>query len=94
LSEVLVQPILSGRSDLQKSYRDLLLRSSNFRILPITVTIAEAAARLRAVYGLRLPDAFQIAFAIDSGCQAMVSNDHSMRRITELPILVLDDLEL
>jgi predicted nucleic acid-binding protein len=64
LSEVLVRPILVGRNDLQKSYRDLLLGSSNFRTLPITATIAEAAARLRAVYGLRLPDAFQIAFAL------------------------------
>jgi predicted nucleic acid-binding protein len=55
---------------------------------------AEQAARLRAVYGLRLPDALQIAFAVESGCQAIVCNDHSMRRVTELPVLVLDDLEL
>jgi predicted nucleic acid-binding protein len=94
LSEVLVQPILAGRSDLQKSYRDLLLKSSNFRTLPINSSIAEEAARLRAAYGLRLPDAIQVAFAIDSGCQALVCNDHSMRRVTDLPILVLDDLEL
>jgi len=94
LSEVLVQPILARRSDLQNAYRELLLKSSNFQTLPIGATVAENAARLRAVYGLRLPDAIQIAFAIDSGCQAIVCNDHSMRRVTELPVLVLDDLEL
>src|SRR5258705_11008948 len=55
LSEVLVQPIAAGRNDLQQSYRDLLLNSSNFRTLPISATIAENAARLRAAYGLRLP---------------------------------------
>jgi len=94
LSEVLVQPILASRGDLQEAYRDLLLKSSNFQTLPISVSVAEDAARVRAQYGLRLPDALQIAFAISTGCQAVVCNDYSMRRVTELPILVLDDLEL
>lgn len=94
LSEVLVQPIVSGRTDLQKAYRELLLSSSNFHTLPINATVAENAARLRAAYGLRLPDAIQVAFAIDTGCQAIVCNDHSMRRVTELQVLILDDLEL
>jgi predicted nucleic acid-binding protein len=94
LSEVLVRPILERRSDLQDAYRELLLKSSNFQTLPINAMVAENAARLRAVHGLRLPDALQVAFAIESGCQAIVCNDHSMRRVTELPILVLDDLEL
>lgn len=30
LSEVLVQPIVSGRNDLQQKYREFLFRSSNF----------------------------------------------------------------
>ena len=94
LSEVLVQPFVSGRKDLQEAYRELLLKSSNFQTGPISATVAENAARMRASYGLRLPDAIQIAFAVDSGCQAIVCNDHSMRRVTELRVLILDDLEL
>jgi predicted nucleic acid-binding protein len=94
LSEVLVQPIVSGRTDLQQAYRELLLKSSNFHTIPINAAVAENAARTRAAYGLRLPDAIQIAFALDVGCQAIVCNDHSMRRVTELSILILDDLEL
>ena len=94
LSEVLVQPIVSGRKDLQKRYRELLLNSANFHTLPITAAVAENAARIRAAYGLRLPDAIQIAFAIDAGCQAIVCNDHEMRRVTELQVLILDDLEV
>lgn len=94
LSEVLVQPIVSGRNDLQQRYREFLLRSSNFHTVPISAAVADAAARIRATYGLRIPDAIQIAFAVDVGCQAIVCNDHSMRRVTELEILILDDLEL
>jgi len=56
--------------------------------------VAESAARIRALYGLRLPDAIQISFAIDAGCQAIVCNDQSMLRVTELRVLIVDDLEL
>jgi len=91
LSEVLVQPISVGRNDLQQMYRDLLLNSANFHTVPIHANVAENAARVRATYGLRLPDALQIAFALDV---AIVCNDRSMRRVTELNVLVLDDLEL
>jgi predicted nucleic acid-binding protein len=94
LSEVLVRPIASGRNDLQEAYRELLLKSSNFHTLPISATVAENAAVVRATYGLRLPDAIQIAFALDNGCQAIICNDYSMRRVTELAVLILDDLEL
>src|SRR5882724_10441266 len=65
LSEVLVQPIASGRNDLQQAYRELLLKSSNFHTVPISASLAENAARVRAAYQLRLPDAIQIAFALD-----------------------------
>jgi len=94
LTEVLVRPISSGRKDLQQAYRRLLLNSTNFKTVPINSEVAESAARVRATYGLRLPDAIQIAFALDVRCQAIVCNDRSMRRVTELQVLVLDDLEL
>lgn len=93
LSEVLVQPLVSGRNDLRQAYRELLLNSANFHTLPINAAIAESAARMRASYGLRLPDAIQVAVAVESGCDALLCNDHSMRRVTELRVLVLDDLE-
>lgn len=94
LSEVLVRPIASGRKDLQDAYRSLLLDSSNFHTLAINARVAENAAGVRSTYGLRLPDAIQIAFALDNGCQAIICNDHSMRRVTELAVLILDDLDL
>jgi predicted nucleic acid-binding protein len=50
--------------------------------------------RIGAAYGLRLPDAIQIAFALNVGCQAIVTIDEFLRRVTELSVLILDDLEL
>jgi predicted nucleic acid-binding protein len=94
LSEVLVQPIIRQQMLLQREYRDLLLRSRNFSTLAISASIAELGAELRAQYRLRTPDALQIATALETGCEAFLSNDAGLRRVTELRVLILDDLEL
>ncbi|MGA9997143.1 MAG: type II toxin-antitoxin system VapC family toxin [Pyrinomonadaceae bacterium] len=93
LSEVLVQPILQNNASLCQSYRDLLIHSANFELLSINATIAESAADLRARYRLRTPDALQIATAIDAGCEAFLTNDAALKRVNELRVLALDDLE-
>ena len=43
---------------------------------------------------MRLPDALQLAVAIEQGCEAFLTNDRRLARLTELRVLVLDDLEL
>jgi predicted nucleic acid-binding protein len=63
-------------------------------LVAVDTTIAERAADLRARWRIRTPDALQIATALDAGCQAFLTNDHALRRVTDLQILVLDDLEL
>jgi predicted nucleic acid-binding protein len=94
LAEVLIQPLRHGNSHLQQEYRDLLLNSASFEILPADAESAESAARLRAHYQLRLSDALQVATALSGGCQAFLTNDRTLQRVTELSILILDDLEL
>ena len=94
LSEVLVQPIFKQQVLLQQEYRDLLLRGMNFETFPVTARIAERAAELRAQYRLRTPDALQLATVIEAGGQAFLTNDAGLRRVTALPVLVLDELEL
>lgn len=84
--------MVADRNDLQQRYRELLLESMHFHTVGITSAVAEEAASIRATYGLRLPDALQIA--LKNGCDAFVCNDRAMGRVTELRILILDDLEL
>jgi predicted nucleic acid-binding protein len=55
---------------------------------------AERAADLRARYGLKTPDALQIGCALESGCDAFLCNDLALKRVTELRVLALDELEL
>ncbi len=70
------------------------MRSPNFYMLPVNVAIAESAADLRARYNLRAPDAIQIAAALSAGCEAFLTNDAALKRVTELQVLILDELEL
>ena len=46
---------------------------------------------MRAEYGLRTPDALHIATAIEAGAQAFITNDRSMRKVSQLKIVMLDD---
>ena len=94
LSEVLVQPLMRGDIRIQQEYRDLLLYSRHFQTLPIDNDIAERAADLRVRYRLRTPDAFQVAAALNAGCEAFLNNDTVIKRVTELRVLTLDELEL
>ena len=54
--------------------------------------LAIQAAQIRARYNLQLPDAFQIAVALAANCQAFLTNDVILKRVTELQVLVLDEL--
>ncbi len=94
LTEVLVQPYLRGDRQLQQRYRDLLLYSDNFRVVPIGVAEAERAAEIRSLYSLRTPDALQVAAAVNARCEVFITNDLELRRVSDPPILVLADLEL
>jgi len=94
LTEVLVQPLRQNNQNLADKYRDLLYNGTGFKLFPLNSSIAETAARLRAQYNLRIPDALQIATALENGCDAFLCNDNGLKRISELKILILDELEL
>jgi predicted nucleic acid-binding protein len=93
LTEVLIQPLLHGDTQLQQRYRDLLLWSDNFEVVSVDAAVAERAANIRARYRLRTPDALQIATALNSNCQVFITNDMTFRRVNELRVLILDELE-
>ena len=94
LTEVLTRPFKLGNANLAQEYRDILLHSGEFRLLPVTSRLAESAADLRARYNLRTPDALHVAASIDARCDAFLTNDTGIKRVTEVAVLVLDELEL
>jgi predicted nucleic acid-binding protein len=92
LVEVLVQPIRNGNLALAREYREILRSSSAMKMVPVTAEIAAEAARLRATFGLRTPDAIQLATAVVSQAAVFVTNDAHFSKLllAGLEILVLD----
>ncbi|HEX9987087.1 MAG TPA: PIN domain-containing protein [Chloroflexia bacterium] len=93
LTEVLIQPLLHDDTQLQQRYRDLLLWSDNFEVVSVDAAVAERAANIRARYRLRTPDALQIATALNANCQVFITNDATLHRVSELRVLLLDELK-
>jgi predicted nucleic acid-binding protein len=93
LAECLVQPYRLGQTELQQDFLELITNYDNVEFVPIDQPdLAIQAAQIRARYNLQLPDAFQIAVALIANCEAILTNDVTLRRVTELRVLVLDEL--
>ncbi len=91
LMEVLVQPLRKRRLDLVEEYKRILCNARGVRLFPINGDIAERGAKIRADYGLRTPDALQLATALCNHACAFVTNDERLKRFTELEILLLKE---
>ena len=94
LAECLVHPYKLGTTARVQAFVALIVMGRNTQFVAIDQDTAQKAAELRARYNLLLPDAFQAAVAIVSGCDALLTNDRGLQRVTELRVLVLDDLTL
>ena len=93
LTEVLVGAVGGGRRDLARRYRELLGHSDNLTLLTISPDVAERAAEVRVRHGLRLPDAFQVAAALVAGAAYLITNDVALKRVEDLEVVVLAELE-
>jgi len=92
LLETLVKPLRTADAVLEASFRALLLSSHELRLIPITISILDSAAHLRAATGLKTPDAIHAATALAVGCDLFVTNDHDLTRVPGLAIALLDDI--
>ena len=72
LLEVLVHPFRHGNAMLAQQYREILLNANHIATIPMSCEITEEAARLRAKYNVRTPDAIQMATAIQAGASFFV----------------------
>lgn len=68
----------------------LLKNLPHFSMHPLTAEMADTAARMRAKYSLKTPDAIHVACAVDTHCQAMICNDKALKKVTEVDCLILD----
>jgi predicted nucleic acid-binding protein len=93
LAECLVFPIKRGFTDIEKAFEEVF-NSDRVEFVATDRKIANLAARIRANYNFQLPDSIQIATAIVSGCDAFLTNDIALRKVTEIRAIVVSELEV
>ena len=59
----------------------------------IDQTASRKAAQLRANYNLSLTDALQLAVAIDANCDAFLTNDGELKRVVELNVIIMGEMD-
>lgn len=82
-----------GRQDLAQDYKLLLSHLPNFDIYSIDEKIVDVASTMRATYGIRTPDAIHVATAIAKGATLFVTNDRALKKIKEIKVVSLNDLQ-
>jgi predicted nucleic acid-binding protein len=92
LLEVLVKPLKVGDIITATIFRMVLQHFPDVYMLPISQNILEESARLRATSGLKTPDALHVATAILSDCALFLTNDYAFRRVSELNVVILDEV--
>jgi len=93
LSECLVVPYRLENAEVAQVFTDLLVNSESVLFYPIDEITTDKAADLRARYNLTLTDAFQLTIAIQAECDAFLTNDIDLKRVIEIPIIVLSEEE-
>jgi len=91
LVEVLVHPLRQGNTKVSQQYRTILTQAQGINMLAITPDIAETAARLRADFNLRTPDAIQVAAALKAGATTFITNDRGLVRLPDMRMVLLAD---
>lgn len=92
LLEVLVHPIAQKDVETEQKYREVLLNAVGLTTIALSSEVAVEAARLRAEYSIPTPDAIQLGTALQQNATAFLTNDGGLRKVTQLGVLVVDDL--
>jgi len=91
LFETLVVPIRAGNLSLAEQYEALLGNSRGLRLIDLDRPLIRLAAQIRALEGLKTPDALQVVAALRAGCTAFVTNDRKIPAVGGLQVLQLRD---
>lgn len=89
LIEILTGALLRSDELLARRAEEVLTGLDGSTIVPVTLEVARSAARLRAAYGLRTPDAIHLATAVAAEAAEFVTTDRRLARVKEIEVRVL-----
>jgi predicted nucleic acid-binding protein len=82
--EALVHPFRTRNHALAQGFRNVICDGVNTEYVGVD-GVVERAAALRATHRFGLADAFQAAVALESGCEAFLTNDRHFNRLGGIP---------
>jgi predicted nucleic acid-binding protein len=92
LMEIIVKPLALGRQDVARKYEALLVNFPNLEIVDLDRNVIRQAARLRAEYRIRPPDALQASASLLNRADVFITNDELLKRLRDkFEVIVLDD---
>ncbi len=93
LAEILVVPFRRGNVEEEKRCRMILRPRTNLLLLPVSINVLEATARLRAeLPEMRTPDAIHVATARLAACDVFLTNDHRLKGVSGVKINLLSEI--
>jgi predicted nucleic acid-binding protein len=90
--EIVTAPLKIGDERLVGKYREFFTNSNHIKVHDFNLAIADETAKIRAHYGIKTPDAIQLATAKMMGADIVLSNDLQWKKMKELRIILLDEL--
>ncbi|MCZ7356183.1 MAG: type II toxin-antitoxin system VapC family toxin [Candidatus Methanoperedens sp.] len=90
LLELLVKPLREKRFDLVEQYKRIL--AARLEMVAMDESVSIKAAELRAKYGIRTPDAIQLASVITRNGDVFVTNDERLGVVEEIEVLTLGEI--
>jgi predicted nucleic acid-binding protein len=91
LMEVLVQPYRARNEELVNRFYGLLTTYPHLKWVELSTAVADVAARLRAEYRLKTPDAILLATTMQAGATGFIGNDSGLKRMPELDVFLLSE---
>lgn len=92
LIELLVQPFRKQNLKLAGRYEQIITESNNIDIFDVDLEIAKQAAKLRADYNFKTPDAIQLATGLEKNAGLFLTNDKELNKIREIEVVTLEEL--
>lgn len=92
LLEILVKPKKENNLLLTEKYKLLFETFPNLQVKEINENIADIASSLRANYNINTPDAIQIATSLEAKADIFITNDATLKKVTEIKVLLLSEM--
>ncbi|MBA7497370.1 hypothetical protein ES704_00098 [subsurface metagenome] len=92
LLEILVKPKRENNLILTERYKILLETFPNLQVKTLDENIADVASSLRANYNINTPEAIQLATSLEAQADIFITNDTSLKKVTEIKVLLLSEM--